>query len=183
VVLILTGAIQSGKTRFLAGIVAGLDRERTGVSGFLSPAVYERGRLIGYDLAVFGRKTPVPYIRKSGEPAWERVGPYYLIPEALEEARRTILESRPRDLLVVDEVGPLELGGGGLWGPLETVLAGPGLRSLLVVRASCLEALSGKLAGRPFQVFTVDEPSARASLLFEISRDVPGPGIAAGREG
>jgi nucleoside-triphosphatase THEP1 len=183
VVLILTGAIQSGKTRFLAGIVAGLDRERTGVSGFLSRAVYERGRLIGYDLAVLGRKTPVAYIRKSGEPAWERVGPYYFIPEALEEARRTILESRPRDLLVVDEVGPLELGGGGLWGPLETVLAGPGRRSLLVVRASCLEALSTRLAGRPFQVFTVDEPSARASLLFEISRDVPGPGIAVGREG
>ncbi len=182
-VLILTGAVQSGKTRFLAGIVAGLDGERTGVSGFLSPAVYERGRLAGYDLAVLGWKTPVPYIRKSGEPAWERVGPYYFIPEALAEARRTILESRPRDLLVVDEVGPLELGGGGLWGPLATVLAGPGRRLLLVVRASCLEALSGRLAGRPFQVFTVDEPSARASLLFEIRRDVPGPGIAAGREG
>jgi nucleoside-triphosphatase THEP1 len=180
-ILILTGAVQSGKTRFLAGILAGLDRERTGVSGFLSPAVYENGRLAGYDLAVLGGEKPRPYLRKQGEPGWERVGPFFFIPETLKQARRTILESRPRDLLVVDEVGPLELGGGGLWGPLETVLAGPGRRSLLVVRASCLEALSGRLAGRPLKVFTVDEPSARASLLFEISRDAPAPGVPAGR--
>jgi len=183
VILILTGAVQSGKTRFLAGILAGLDRAKTGASGFLSPAVYESGRLIGYDLAVLGREKSAPYIRKVGEPAWERAGPFFFIPEALKDARQTVLESRARDLLVVDEVGPLELGGGGLWSPLETVLASPGRRCLLVVRAVCLEALQGKLAGRPFKVFSVEEPATRASLLFEIARHASEPGPPAGREG
>jgi nucleoside-triphosphatase THEP1 len=183
VILILTGPVQSGKTRFLGGILAGLDKAKTGVSGFLSPAVYESGRLIGYDLSVLGREKSVPYIRKLGEPGWERVGPYYFIPEALRDARQAILKSRVRDLLVVDEVGPAELGGGGLWGPLEKVLASPGRRCLLVVRAACLEALPGRLGSREFKVFPVEEPAARSSLLFEIGRGAPEPGPSAGREG
>ena len=178
-ILILTGAVQSGKSRFLGSLLAGLDRDRTPLSGFLSPAVYEDGRLVGYDLTVIGGGPPAAYIRKEGQAGWERVGPYFFVPEALETARRTILESGPLDLLVVDEVGPLELVGGGLWRPLESILADPGRRCLLVVRASCLEALTGKLAGRPFQVFPVDEPSTRAALLFEISRDARQAGAAA----
>jgi nucleoside-triphosphatase THEP1 len=183
VILILTGSVQSGKTRFLAGILAGLDKATTGLSGFLSPAVYEGGRLIGYDLAVLGGEKPAPYLRRQGEPEWERVGPYFLIPDALREARRIIRESRPGDLLVVDEVGPLELGGGGIWEPLGAVLNSPGRSSLLVVRASCLEPLRARLGGRPVKVFSVEEPTARASLLFEIARVGPEHGEAAARAG
>jgi len=182
VILILTGPVQSGKTRFLGGIIAGLDRTKTGVSGFLSPAVYEGDRLIGYDLAVLGRDKPVPYLRKRGEPGWERIGPYFLIPEGLRDARQTILESRACDLLVVDEVGPLEIGGGGVWSPLATVLANPGRRGLLVVRAACLEALPARLGGRPYKVFSIEKPAARDSLLSEIARGDPEPGLPAGRE-
>ncbi len=181
--LILTGPVQSGKTRFLTGLIAGLDRTKTAVSGFLSPAVYESGRLVGYDLSVLGGHGAVPYLRRRGEPGWERTGPYFFIPEALESARLTILKSGVRDLLVVDEVGPLELGGGGLWDPLEKVLASPARRCLLVVRASCLEALVARLRGRPFQIFTIEEPATRASLLFEIARDAPEPAPSAGRDG
>jgi nucleoside-triphosphatase THEP1 len=182
VILILTGPVQSGKTRFLAGIIAGLDRAKTSVSGFLSPAVYEGGRLIGYDLAVLGRGNAVPYLRLQGEPGWERIGPYFFIPEALEDARQTILESRACDLLVVDEVGPLELGRRGVWGPLATVLARPARRCLLVVRSACLEALLARLGGRPSKLFSIEETAARDSLLFEIAREDPGAGLPAGRE-
>ncbi|OGD18502.1 MAG: hypothetical protein A2W03_05125 [Candidatus Aminicenantes bacterium RBG_16_63_16] len=182
-ILILTGSVQSGKTRFLAGILAALDRAAEGLSGFLSPAVYEGGRLIGYDLAVLGREKSAPYLRRQGEPGWERVGPYFFVPDALKEARRIIQESRAGDLLVVDEVGPLELGGGGIWEPLEAVLKSPGRRSLLVVRASCLEPLRARLGGLPVKVFSVEEPAARASMLFEIARDAPMRGEPAGRAG
>jgi nucleoside-triphosphatase THEP1 len=182
VILILTGPVQSGKTRFLTGIISGLDKTKTGVSGFLSPAVYEGDRLIGYDLAVLGREKPVPYIRKRGRPGWERIGPYFFIPQALRDARQTIMESRARDLLVVDEVGPLELGGGGVWGPLATVLASPGRRCLLVVRAACLAALPARLDGLPYKVFLIEEPAARNSLFLEIARGDPGSGLPAGRE-
>lgn len=180
-ILILTGPVQSGKTRFLAAIVAGLDLAKTAVAGFLSPAVYEGGRLIGYDLCVLGRDKNVPYLRKQGEPGWERVGPYFFIPEALQAARRMILESRPGDLMVVDEVGPLELAGGGLWSSLEPVLRSGARRCLLAVRASCLEPFLAKLSGQPHKIFSVEEPAARASLLYEISRDAPEPAGPAAR--
>ncbi len=183
VILILTGSVQSGKTRFLSGVVSDLDRARTVVSGYISPAVYESGRLIGYDLSILGREKPLPFLRKHGPPRRERIGPYSFLPEALREARRTIRESRPGDLLVVDEVGPLELAGGGVWAPLQEVLASPARRCLLVVRAACLETLRERLGGHTSKVFPVEEPTARASLLFEIGRSGKESGPLAGREG
>jgi nucleoside-triphosphatase len=167
--MILTGPVQSGKTRFLTGIVSDLPKWNVIVSGFLSPAAFEGGRHIGYDLFILGRKKSIPYIRRTGEAEWERVGPYFFIPAALEEARRCILESRGPDLLIVDEVGPLEIGGGGVWSALETVLTSASRRCLLVVREVCLGALLGKLGDRPFGVFRLEDPATRASLLLEIT--------------
>lgn len=167
--MLLTGPVQSGKTRFLTGIVSELAAHGVGLTGFLSPAAFEDGRHIGYDLRLLGGEKTVPFIRRSGEPGWEKVGPFYLIPEALARARRLIRESRERDLLIVDEVGPLEIDGGGLWSALQTALAGASRRCLLVVRDSCLEALRAKLGDRPAAVFRPADPAARASLLLEIT--------------
>lgn len=177
-VLILTGAVQSGKTRFLAETFAGTG---PGVSGYLSPAVYEHGRLVGYDLAVFGRERAVPFLRTRGQSAWERVGPYFFIPDALADARRTIRRSPASDLLVVDELGPREIDGGGVWSALRAVMADPGRRLLLVVRPACLEAVLARLAGRRLGVFPLAQPGARASLQAELGRGRAAAG--AGREG
>jgi nucleoside-triphosphatase THEP1 len=169
VIMIMTGPVRSGKTSYLAGVATDLTRRRIGASGFLSPAAFEGGRQIGYDLSVLGRETPIPYIRAAGEPGWERVGPYYFIPEALEVARREIRESRERDLLIVDELGPLELAGGGLWGVLEPVLSGAARRCLLVVRESCLRDLLDKIGGQRVRVFQLGGAADRASLMLEIT--------------
>jgi len=175
--MILTGAIRSGKTGFLAGILSELGM---GVSGFLSPAAYADGRHVGYDLLPLGRGAAIPFIRRTGQPAWERVGGYFFIPEALAEARRVIRESPAESLLIVDEVGPLEMEGGGLWTVLEPALADGSRRSLLVVREACLEEMLGKLRCPPAGVFRLGDPSIAASLLSEIARE---PAPVAGREG
>jgi nucleoside-triphosphatase THEP1 len=188
VIMVLTGPVRSGKTSWLEGVVADLPGRRTRASGFLSPAAFQSGRQIGYDLAVLGREGPIPYIRTAGEPGWERVGPYHFIPEALEAARREIRESRALDLLIVDEVGPLELAGGGLWRALEPVLADATRRCLVVVRKSCLAAVLDKIGGRRVRVFQLADAADRASLALEItgrqeSRHQSKPGRAAERSG
>lgn len=61
------------------------------------------------------------------------------------------------DLLVVDEIGPLELErGGGLAPVLEPLAAGRVPRALVVVRAWLLDALRARLPDIPAATFVVD---------------------------
>jgi nucleoside-triphosphatase THEP1 len=166
---VLTGPVQSGKTRFLRGLAAKLKTKKVAVAGFLSTAVYENGRLAGYDLLALKGKRPVPYIRRSGRPGWKKTGPYFFVPNALEKAKGQIRDHRPGDLLIVDEVGPLELRGSGLWPALAEVFQWPEFKALLVVRTACLSVFRRKLGGRRLKIFRVDDPQAPAALLNEIA--------------
>jgi nucleoside-triphosphatase THEP1 len=166
---VLTGPVHSGKTGFLRGLAADLKKNKVKATGFLSPAHFEDGRLAGYDLLVLDGSKPVSYLRQSGQPGWEKVGPYFFIPKALERARESIRAHRPGVPLIVDEVGPLELRGGGLWPALAEVFPRPGFSALFVMRTACLSAFRRKMGGQPLRVFRVDDPAVGSALLNEIA--------------
>ncbi len=57
------------------------------------------------------------------------------------------------DLVVIDEVGPLELGGKGLMSAVELALASP-VNVLILVRSSLREALQRHFSEYEFTVIT-----------------------------
>lgn len=137
-IIILSGPVQSGKTTFLQNASSRWRKRGLRLCGFLSLAVWEEGVRKGYDLLEFGGLSARPFLRTSGDEGWERVGPFHLVPEILEQARDIIRRVSPGELLVVDEIGPLELGGGGLWPALGEVLERPDVKALIVVREGIL---------------------------------------------
>jgi nucleoside-triphosphatase THEP1 len=138
-ILILTGPVHGGKTTFLERSLARWASRGIVAGGFLSVAATGASGAAGYDLLELKTGCRHPYLRREGKPGAERIGPFFFVPEALELARSIIREADPREFLVVDEVGPLELLGGGLWPALREALSRPGLRCLLVVREEILE--------------------------------------------
>ncbi len=52
-------------------------------------------------------------------------------------------------VLVVDEIGPLEVAGGGLWEPVRDAVAAFGGHVILTVRPSLLDALRERLGLNP----------------------------------
>ena len=87
--------------------------------------------------------------------------------------RTIIRETGPPGLLVVDEVGPLELRGGGLWPALRDALEAPGPTLLCVVREDILGEFAARLAPLIPAVFDVNDADARMLLekrLFETSQ-------------
>lgn len=138
-VFILTGPVHSGKTTVLKQAVERWISDGRRICGFLSEAVYEGNAPARYDLFDLKKQTRIPFITRKGAPGWPQCGPYFFIPEALDSAKSIIADARGYDLCVVDEVGPLELQGEGLWPSLEKAICDPGSRFLLVVRRSILE--------------------------------------------
>jgi len=129
----------------------------------------------GYDLLEIRTGRRIPYLRREGEPDAERAGPFFFGSETLDLARAIIREADPRELLIVDEVGPLELRGGGLWPALREIVAAPGRRSLIVVREGILEDFVAALGPGVPLIFDVRNPNVRllmdGSLLGTVKID------------
>lgn len=156
-VLVLTGPVHCGKTTFLERATARWAGRGVDCAGFLGPAVIDANGETGYDLLELPGGRRRPYLRRQGPPEAERAGPFVFVPAALERARAILRHPAPADLLVVDEVGPLELRGGGLWPALSEAVRRPETTTLLVVREDILAELAAALAPLVPVVFDVRE--------------------------
>ncbi len=163
-VLVLTGPVHEGKTSFLERSLPLWAGRGLACTGFVSPAVTDRVGEAGYDLVEIGTGCRRPYLRLRGEPGADRTGPYVFVPAALERARSIIRGAGPSALLVVDEVGPLELAGGGLWPALRDALERQDRTVLVVVREGLLTEFAAVLAPLVPVVFDVRDADDRRLL-------------------
>jgi len=152
-IFILAGEVGSGKTTLLKKIVGELEIRGIKTDGFLSERIADGEETAGYDLFDMRKRTRIPFLRRNGRVGWQKVGPYFVLPAGLSEAEGIIARSGRPELLIVDEVGPLELEGKGLWPALSRVLADPGRRCFLVVRTGVLADCLKKFKEPPVEIF------------------------------
>jgi nucleoside-triphosphatase THEP1 len=145
-VLALTGPVHGGKTTYLERAWPRWTARGLACGGFLSPAVTGPGLDCGYDLLELPSLSRRPFLRRRGGPGDERIGPFVFVPEALDRARAILRSPVRPDLLVVDEVGPLELAGGGLWPALREAVRRPAPALLCVVREGITDGFAARIA-------------------------------------
>jgi len=171
-IFILTGSIYSGKTTFLKKVVNELKRQNLKIDGFLSDAVLKNQERIGYDLFDLSEERSIPFIRKKGEKGWEKIGSFFFIPQSLTHAKNIILRSNEADILVVDEVGPQELTGKGLWPALKQVIFLPQKVCLLVVRRNILKDFVEIVKEKEVKIFDVRKKGIFSQIIEEIKRNM-----------
>ena len=154
--LLVVGEPKSGKTSWCRQYI---DRQRQSgcsVGGVLCQAVHKQGQRVGSDAVDLITGQEVRFARLSGYRCFkggEVVGDYTISREGISFARGAIkraVESRC-GLVVVDEVGPLELSSKGLMPAVELALASP-VDTLIVVRSSLREALQRRFPEYEFVV-------------------------------
>ncbi len=165
--LILTGPVHGGKTSFLKGFLEGQKKAELLFHGILSLAHFEGHRRLGYDGLDIQSGERFPFLRKFPEPGWTQVGPYGVVPEGLARARAAIRNVRDSDLCVIDEMGPLELDGGGFW-PCFLELQENRKPLLTVVRQELVKPFSLACGGEPL-IFRLAEPDLDRRLRQAIA--------------
>jgi nucleoside-triphosphatase THEP1 len=144
-IFILTGATGKGKSSCVQQIVKTLREKNISVGGIYSPKVIdEDGITIGYDLIDIKRKKREEFLRLAGKNNSKDVGKYYILQKGLQLGLNALNVSDNFDnqLVVIDEVGHLELKDHGWAHKLSYLLKSSNNHLLLVIRESLLgEAL------------------------------------------
>ncbi len=145
-VFILTGDKRSGKTSFLSDCLQTLKKENIRVGGILSPAVHDGTTRIGFDVMDILSQTRVPLCRTTHNPDNIKLGDYYFHPNGIRFGNNALSLNGigSCELVIIDEVGPLELDGKGWAESLDKII--PELTSplLIVVRESLIKAVSNR---------------------------------------
>ena len=171
-IFILTGPVHSGKTTFLDKAIHALKKQGVKIDGFLSKAVGRGEETLGYDLYDLKEEKVVRYIRREGEKDWQKIGSFFFIPQGLAEAERIILRGKDNDILIIDELGPLELEGKGVWPALKRVIFQPPAHFLFVIRSSILEDFLGMMGKRDVKLFNIQEGDVYPGLMEEIKKAI-----------
>jgi len=178
--LLVTGERDAGKTVFCRALVEAV-RSLPGppaVAGVVSARVYEGGEQVGIDVEDLrtGRRRRLATLRSPGEPVLSEATKLWRFDEeALAWGNEVLRSAAPCDLLVVDELGPLELEEGRGWfGGLETVDSGAFTAAAVVVRPRLLpEALRRWPAA---EVLEMAGPAGTAAAAARLARRLFPPG-------
>jgi hypothetical protein len=162
----------AGKTSWTLRLIAAARARDLSVAGIVTTVEHDSGarrwiedlgsgerRLLGYD----------------GE---ERVGPdgcrWVLSNETLAWGDARLRATGEADVLVIDEVGPVELlHRRGWWGGAAAALAGPARLALVTVRPPLLGELAGLLIGRSVTIIEPDAPFAFPAAERVLAQAVP----------
>lgn len=168
--VLLSGASGAGKTRVAQAAAAALRERGWRVAGVLSPGVWAAGRQVAIDILDLAggqarrlaeRADMAPATTGPATPGWKFDG------RALAWANAVLARASPCDLLVVDELGPLELERGeGLTAGLTAADAGRFRLGLFVVRPSLLAAAGARWPGA--EVITLGGPTEPAQALARV---------------
>jgi nucleoside-triphosphatase THEP1 len=147
--LIVTGEIGSGKSTFCKLVVDQARQAGLRVTGLLSPAVFEDGDKTGIQVVDLGRGVSRRLARlRSGPTRAVETKRWSFDPEAVAWGGRVLSRAVPTELLVIDELGPLEFERGEGWMEgLRILEEGEYRAALVVIRPSLVAEAKSRWPG------------------------------------
>jgi nucleoside-triphosphatase THEP1 len=140
--LILTGAQGAGKSTTCRRLLDGARAIGLDCAGILSPARFEGGVKVGIDVVDARTDERRRLADVDDLPGRLRAGPYRFGDSAVAWGIGRLGVACPCDLLIVDEIGPLEIDRGEGWvNALEVLRAGEYRLAVAVVRPSLVDAV------------------------------------------
>lgn len=157
-IFIVTGSVGEGKTTRIREIVEALRNQNISISGILSPRIMENGTTIGYDILDIATNERAAFLRKAEDEKLPQVGSYHILTEGIKTGCKALRHSHENNqLVVVDEVGKLELNNKGWADDLNHLLNGSGHNLILSVRDRFMEEIIDRWDLQDYTIMHVSE--------------------------
>jgi len=123
-IFLVTGPVQAGKTTFLTSVAELLENEHIAVGGFLCPGTFTSGLRAGFDLKQIGSDLVLCLATDRSREGYLKFRRFWFNPQAFTRGQSWIDQclEQHKEILIIDEVGPMELEGGG-WSSMLDGLA------------------------------------------------------------
>jgi nucleoside-triphosphatase THEP1 len=123
-VFIITGTVGSGKTHFITNLFEFLSLFEKSICGFVSRGIFDEEGRKEFLLRDLSDGQEWPLASRGEKDDWIKQGPFWFNPDALGRGNKIIrrgIEDKCR-VLLIDEIGPVELSGGAWHGSFVKVL-------------------------------------------------------------
>lgn len=157
-IFVLTGPVQGGKTTLVSEKIILLREKGVKVMGFLCPGSFSEGKRSAFSLVDLETGRQVPMGDSIEQKGWVKFRRFFFNPEAFSQGELWIKNclQRDPDLLVIDEVGPMELEGNGWSKSLDNLAQNSSVTQLWIVRQQILSEVTEKWKIPEDQIFTVE---------------------------
>lgn len=179
-VVVVTGPRGSGKTAAVSAAASALAAEGLAVAGFVQEATRDAGGTVGFTV----RDLRTGALTRLADPAGAGQGAhgtrFRFRPRGFALARRALNAARDTGILVADELGPVELRGGGHMPALRRALRrAPRAVLLCAVRRQLLPSLLAELSAGDVVIVDVSEHADPAANVVAAVTAAFRPGQAA----
>jgi nucleoside-triphosphatase THEP1 len=175
-VVVATGATGSGKTTAVEAVVEAIKRTREPVAGFLQPGTWKDGVKVGFRVRDVRSGEEAPLATEVGVGQGDAGTRFRFDDAGFALARRALQRVSPGDLLVIDELGPVELRGQGHMESVRRALSVEGLAGVVVsVRRNLVPPLLAALETEDAEVVDLAHhgPQAPQAVLRALGLEAP----------
>jgi nucleoside-triphosphatase THEP1 len=169
---IVTGGRGKGKTTFTKKLIDLLKENRIKVAGILAERIMEGGETTGYDIMNIETGDRECFLSLDEKAGNESIGKYTLCPKGIsygKSALQSQVNGRNKTV-VIDEIGMLELRGGGWSDNLDELVNKSGNHLLMVVRDEFVEQVKERWKFSDAVIFNINEsnPGNAGAIILKL---------------
>lgn len=163
-ICIVTGAPQCGKTSFLRDVIEDARNHNLSPGGFIAIGLWQNYRRSGFILEELESGVQTPLSCRSAES--REIGGYVFHAKGFDAGLRALQAEAlmDKDIVVIDEVGWLEIRGGG-WAPALAGLIDHKVKQIWVVRDSLVNKTCETWKFEPALIINPNDSNAKIKIL------------------
>ena len=156
--VVVTGSTGSGKTPLVLTVAQELRASGFQVAGFIQPAIVEGGAKIGFSIRDLATGETADLARRVDEGSGRFGTSFTFFDSGFELGNRALTGIDPGSVLIIDELGPVELRGGGHWPAVDRAVRSTMVAGLVVVvRRTLVPALVEALDATDVVIVDLEE--------------------------
>jgi len=162
-VVVITGPSSGGKTETVSAVAARLRSSGVSIAGFVQPGEFADGRKVGFRVrdVTSGEEASLAILEEGRRGDFGTR--FRFVDEGFRLGREALSRARSGSILLVDELGPVELRGRGHMPAVRAAMAVQGLRgAVVVVRRHLVPALLAEVEASDAIVVDIEEHGERS---------------------
>lgn len=171
-IFLVTGKVHSGKSTFIKDFVNACKEDSIRVMGFMAAGTFKNNKRDSFHLTDISTNESMLLASREKNDKWTRHKDFYFNPEAFKHGEEIIIDglNSKADIIVLDEVGPMELAEKGWHDVIKILDKNYDIHQIWVVRERIVEEVRDRWSIPEENVYSIETISFK-DLMDQLRSD------------